>query len=210
MNRSIQSIAVLACIIGLLCGIGCQSAAVNRTVGTGAGPDGDQVQVERVPLTGGKGYAKARLYDFADIFGFSLLFGIGVDINARATQLFQIGGGIYESRRLGFIGRFCGWWRESRTEGGVTVAYGQRLTRSEMEGPIKKYFPNDFYPRPETLNLPGAKDRTADEIGATVFAAFFGVDAFVRPVEFIDFLCGWFKVDFKDDDYELKLKSEAR
>ncbi len=207
-TRSIQSIVILACMIGLLLSVGC--ASVNRDAGGTGGPSGDQVQIERIPLTGGEGYMKARMYDFMDVFGFSMMFGVGLDVNVRATQLVQLGGGIYESRRLGFIGRFCGWWRESRTEGGVTVAYGQRLTRSEMEGPIRKYFPNDFYPRPETLNMAGAKDRTADEIGATVFAFIFGVDAFVRPVELIDFVCGWFTVDFKDDDYDLKMKSAER
>lgn len=216
MIRSIQSILVLACVAGLVASVGCQAVGVHREA-HGAGDwhtqSGDGgAQVEKIPLTGVGGYFKARAYDFADMWGLSFLFGLGVDVNARATQFIQVGGGIYDARRLGFIGRFCGWWREQRTEGGVTVAYGQRLTRMDKEGPIQKYFPNDFYPRPETMHLP-SMDRTADEIGATAMGVFFGVDVFFRPVEFFDFLFGWFAplnraiCDFKDDDYDLVLKS---
>jgi hypothetical protein len=209
MNRYIQSLVLLTCVVVLFSSTGCQSAAVLRDEG-GPGsyaPDASQQQLEKIPLKGSAGgYFKARLYDFADMFGISFLFGFGVDVNARATQFFQVGGGVYDARRLGFIGRFPGWWRESRSEGGISLAYGQRLNRTEIEGPVQKYFPNGFYKRPETMNL-DSKDRTADEIGATAFAACIGADVFFRPVEFFDWFLGWFTLDFKQDDFDLLLKS---
>lgn len=210
MLRNIKPFVVVLCAASMLVS-GCQSVAVNREegdIGATYSPDGPQQKLEREPLkgTGAKGYFKARWYDFTDMFGMSLLFGFGVDVNARATQFAQIGGGLYDARRLGFIGRYCGWWREQRSEGGASLAYGQRLTRTDKEGPIQKYFPNGFYKRPETMNL-DSKDRTADEIGATAFAAIVGVDVFFRPAEFVDWLVGWFGPDLKDDDYEVKLRS---
>lgn len=212
MNRSIQSVIALVCLVGLVFGVGCQSAAVNRmqdTAGAGSAytPNGQQQTLEKVPLRGTGGYFKARMYDFADMFGLSLLFGFGLDANVRATQFFQIGGGVYDARRLGFIGRFAGWWREQRSEGGVSLSYGQRLTRMDKEGPIQKYFPNGFYKRPETANL-DSKDRTVDEIGVTAVAGVPGIDVAFRPVELFDFLLGIFTLDIKKDDFELLLKTK--
>ncbi len=211
MIRNSQSFMVLTLMVVLVAGTGCQSAAIYQDNGTGGSaytPDANQQQLEKIPLKGAGGYFKARGYDFCDMFGISFLFGFGVDVNARATQFFQLGGGLYDARRLGFIGRFPGWWREARSEGGITLAYGQRLTRSDIEGPIQKYFPNGFYKRPETMNL-DSKDRTVDEIGGTAFLACIGADAFFRPVEFADFFMGWFTVDFKADDFDLILKGAS-
>ena len=212
MFRTTQTFVAVLCMAGLLLSVGCQSSAVNRDeggLGASYSPDGPQAKIEKVPLKGTKGYFKGRLYDFADMFGFSLLFGFGADINVRATQFFQVGGGVYDARRLGFIGRYPGWWREQRSEGGACLSYGQRLTRTDMEGPIQKYFPNNFYKRPETMNL-DSKDRTVDEIGVTAFALLKGFDVFFRPVEFFDFILGWFTVDFKNDDFDVRLVGAAK
>ncbi len=163
--------------------------------------------IAKTPLHGPGGYFIARGLDFADLLGLSVMYGVGLEVNARASKMAQVGAGWYDAhRRLGFIGRYPGYWAEERAEGGISLLYGHWLERRDLHGPITKYHPVGFFPRGQNWDIQNGKDRTIDEVGGTAFVGFLGVDAHHRPVELIDFLLGWFTVDIMDDDYTTELR----
>ncbi|NUN47750.1 MAG: hypothetical protein HUU15_02840 [Candidatus Brocadiae bacterium] len=51
--------------------------------------------------------------------------------------------------------------------------------------------------------------RTADEIGFSIHVLFVGVEAGVRPAEFVDFLLGWFGLDILRDDRQRESIEDA-
>lgn len=210
-----------AVVLGLVVAVaGCatdhrNSAASDLQMqGGGQDPSGTvyvQLEEDKVlakkPLAGPGGYFIARGLDFCDLLGFSVMYGVGLDVNARASKMFQVGAGWYDAhRRLGFIGRYPGYWSEERAEGGISLLYGHWLERHDLNGPVKMYHPVGFFPRGNNWDIQNGKDRTIDEVGGTVFAGFFGVDAHHRPVELVDFIFGWFTLDVMSDDYTTELR----
>ncbi|MBI4614579.1 MAG: hypothetical protein HY720_13295 [Planctomycetes bacterium] len=221
--RACLAVVVLGVIVYLG---GCASAVKEDLQNEGAGyqePSGDHEHggapgetheeleegkfIAKKPLTGPGGYFIGRCLDFADLLGLSVMYGVGLDVNARASKIAQVGAGWYDAhRRLGFIGRYPGYWSEERAEGGISLLYGHWLERRDLNGPITKYHPVGFFPRGQNWDIQNGKDRTIDEVGGTAFAGFLGVDVHHRPVELIDFILGWFTVDIMDDDYTTELR----
>ena len=156
--------------------------------------------------SGGIGvYLKDRCNDFADIFSLSLSTGVGVLLNARATQAIQAGGFFFGGARLGFIGRHAGGWSEEVFEMGIPGFYarsvkiipsGDFMERMNTErGQALWIFAGD-----EGVSYNTGYDRKFWQVGLTAHALFLGLDFSVNLKELLDFILGWTTLDISRDD----------
>jgi hypothetical protein len=143
-------------------------------------------------------YFLSRWYDLIDIVDFSIGAGPGFLFNVRATKIAQVGGGYSDAYRIGFRGRSAGYWREKRTEIGVSLLYYQKIKRERCSGWVES-FRSDKMDLDTSAVYANNNDRAFLGIGATVHALVL-VDVNVRPMQAVDFALGWFTIDILDDD----------
>jgi len=167
---------------------------------------------DRVPLD----YVSARLYDFMDIF--ELNAGVDPTLDnfyaSVAIEPLALGGGTYDSEKLGMDGRLFGQWREKRTE--IAFIVDSLLTYKKTPHRGNRYLFDDLYaPLSSTEGetyLPfkewGLSHRLYDterhplDITAEAYLFFIGLDVGVSPQELLDFVAGIFTYDgICDDDY---------
>ncbi len=168
---------------------------------------------DRVPL----GYAPARLYDFMDIFELNAGFDLTFDniYGSVAIEPLAVGGGYYESDKLGMDGRIFGRWKETRTEIGFiidclvhyekTPRRGNRYLFDDLYSPFTSSTSDEYIPFKEW----GLSHRIFDmernplDITAELYLFFIGLDVGISPQEILDFVLGIFTFDgVSDDDYE--------
>lgn len=143
-------------------------------------------------------YFLNRWFDLIDIVDFSIGAGPGFLINARATKLAQLVGGISDSWRIGFRGRSAGIWREKRTECGFSLLYYQKVKREKIAGWVESFRVDEM--DLDTADVYGNdKDRSYMGVGFTVHAGIL-VDVNVRPMQAADFILGLLTVDILEDD----------
>lgn len=173
-------------------------------------------------------YAVDRANDFVDMFGFRVSgnMGFGLEANVRATELFQTGLGWSDKYVVGFKGRDIGTYKEqSYTLPFIPsdwfpwiyptpFAVDRSVEREAIAGTFKRVncsrhvfcgAPSDvaFVKKEEATKY----DRRYDEVGFSVFAIMFGVEAEVRLLEVLDFVLGIFAIDPMKDD---KLRETLR
>jgi hypothetical protein len=168
---------------------------------------------DRIPL----GYAPARLYDFMDIFELNAGFDLTFDniYGVVAIEPIAVGGGYYDSEKLGMDGRLFGRWKETRTEIGFiidclvhyekTPRRGNRYLFDDLYSPYTSSKSDEYVPFKEW----GLSHRLFDmernplDITAELYLFFIGLDVGVSPQEILDFVLGIFTFDgISDDDYE--------
>ena len=192
LKLSLALIAMAALILS-----GCQS--------TEPAPD-------RVPL----GYFSARFYDFMDIFEFNAGFDLTFDnfYVVAAVEPLALGGGYYDSEKLGLDGRLFGRWRETRTEADFlfdcligyekTPIRGNRYLFDGMYKPMTSFRQDDGQPYRAWGVTQRLFDREHHPFDATagIYLFFIGFDLGVSPIELLDFVAGIFTIDaFSEDDY---------
>ena len=143
-------------------------------------------------------YFLSRWYDLIDIVDFSVGAGPGFLFNVRATKFAQVGGGYSDAYHIGFRGRSAGYWKEKRTEIGVSLLYYQKIKRERITGWVES-FRSDKMDLDTSAVYANNNDRAFLGIGATVHALVL-VDVNVRPMQALDFALGWFTIDILDDD----------
>lgn len=159
-------------------------------------------------LDGPSMYAKDRFNDFVDIFRLRLgvpRTGRGYGAKARVTTLAQAGYVRYDGNYFGIDRRAAGLFSEDRIEGGASIIYG---SRQEMRGEWgNEYLRGDTQwstveDRRILRNLPHWDDGRQRYLsaGAEVATPLLAVDAGVYPEEALDFVLGFFTIDFYTDD----------
>jgi len=167
---------------------------------------------DRVPLD----YLAARFYDFMDIFEFNAGFDLTFDnfYVVAAIEPLALGGGYYDSEKLGLDGRLFGRWRETRTEADFlfdcligyekTPTRGNRYLFDGMYKPMTSFRHDDGQPYRAWGVTQRLFDREHHPFDATaeIYLFFIGIDLGLSPVELLDFVAGIFTIDaFSDDDY---------
>jgi hypothetical protein len=156
----------------------------------------------------------ARGADMMDTVGVRLGVGVGLGAYARITQSAQLGFmlrgpaetelvGASETARsdrfevrgvpcvmVGTIGRYGGLWSERSRE--VMIPFYS--TRDEVPGPIRRRIIAGVVP------LDGEADNWRGSVGAGLHLVVLGVEAEVRPFEFLDFFAGLLGYDPSADD----------
>ncbi|MCK6474647.1 MAG: hypothetical protein L6R28_23250 [Planctomycetes bacterium] len=164
--------------------------------GSGSQESLDMIGEDGAAMVGN--YFLHRFFDLMDIIDFSLGAGPGFLVNVRATKLAQFGGGYSKSWRVGMRGRSVGFWKEKRTEAGISLLYYQKMERERITGWVESI-------RAEEMDLDtaevygGDKDRSFTGVGFTVHAGIL-VDVNVRPMQAADFVLGLFTIDVLEDD----------
>ena len=142
-------------------------------------------------------FIKKRFFDAIDTFSFRITVGPGLRAHARVTQVFQVGlgkmgaaeassmGYSFPLYKLGFIKREGGLWEERSHEIGISLFYFYK-SLGESLGGNKTTF--------------GVEDRGFWDIGAAFHWFLIGAEAEVRIDEGLDFVFGFFGMDFMDDD----------
>lgn len=170
-------------------------------------------------------WAADRSNDFIDMFGLRVCgnMGLGLEVNARATELFQTGLGWSEKYCIGFKGRDVGAYLEQSyslpfiASDWLPWAYpspfgSERCVKREAQGGT---FPDVSVSRQVFCGAPsdvafgrkGEKtkyDRRYDEVGFSAYAVMIGVEAEVRLLEVLDFALGMATfglVDIMGDDW---------
>ena len=143
-------------------------------------------------------YFLSRWYDLCDIVDFSVGGGPGFLINAHVTKLAQFGVGYSDAYHVGFRGRSAGFWRERRTEAGVSLLYYQKVRRERITGWVES-FRADKMDLDTSAVYANTNDRAFTGIGGMVHVLVM-VDVNVRPIQALDFALGWFTIDILDDD----------
>ncbi len=167
---------------------------------------------DRVPLD----YLSARLYDFMDIFEFNVGFDLTFDnfYVVAAVEPLALGGGYYDSEKLGLDGRLFGRWRETRTEANFlfdcligyekTPIRGNRYLFDGRYKPMTSFRHDDGQPYRAWGVTQRLFDREHHPFDATaeIYLFFIGFDLGVSPIELLDFVAGIFTIDaFSDDDF---------
>ena len=152
---------------------------------------------------GGCSYMADRGLDLAQTVDLSVGFSEGVDVNARVTKLAQIGFGSYRgSYWLGLKDGLLDVWQEERSELGIGPLYVHEVFRSKGSRLLDIRYPlfGDAGFREHCLDLTHLSDRGLLDVGVTLNAVFFGLDAAVKTTEIVDFVCGLFVFDLLQDD----------
>lgn len=193
------------------------------------GSSGSAQDEERHSGRGVGDYFHDRLQDLRDVAGAAVTVGPGLLAHARATQIFQVGGGYYTGYKLGTWHRSAGVWEQSETSGGAAPLFWIRtLSREGIYGDIIDIGVGDsdcdkavsfwaFLIRGDLHAHTGPDEQRAHDldqsfwdIGAGVHIGLIGLDAYVNPMEMLDFLLGWFGVDFMRDDYGASYRTTLR
>ncbi|TET37962.1 MAG: ankyrin repeat domain-containing protein [Planctomycetota bacterium] len=163
----------------------------------------------------GCAYMESRALDFADCFKAGIGFGLGGDVNFRATNFVTGGAGGGVAIEFGFKGRNPGVFfnthiglfiMDESTIGYEWQIFGKdRILEGGYVSKSAGFVTYDFTDRGEIDDSLKRKDHFRDpvnafdfEVGvvAGVVAARFGFS----PGEFADFMLGWFGLDLGDDD----------
>lgn len=207
MNRVLKRCFLLGALCGVFCAAGCAE------FGT---------------------YMRDRGHDFADCFTVRAGLAYGFGVRAQVTNYFGASAGFsLDIKKYGFFGRervkVEGGW------GGIPILNAVLLSmylspgkhgppplspflvpfftdfRFYEDGPLLcslKVFGFDLgkngFPARKTVPPPFLRERFFIEVGATLGAV--GLDLGFNPVEFLDFLLGWFTADITDDDEKIKRK----
>ncbi|MFH0945417.1 MAG: hypothetical protein V2A76_09495 [Planctomycetota bacterium] len=156
-----------------------------------------------LPPAGGCSYMADRGLDLAQVVDLSVGLSEGVDVNARATKLAQLGFGSYRgSYWMGLKDGLFDVWQEERSELGIGPLYVHEVFRSEGSRLLDIRYPlfGDAGFREYCLDLTHLSDRGLLDVGATLNVVFLGFDAAVKTSEILDFLCGLFVFDLLEDD----------
>jgi len=151
-----------------------------------------------------------------DIFEFNAGFDLTFDnfYVVAAVEPLALGGGYYDSDKLGLDGRMFGRWHETRTEADFLfdclIGYekqpqrGNRYLFDGMYKPMTSFRHDDGQPFRSWGLTQRLFDREHYPFDATaeIYLFFFGVDLGLSPIELLDFVAGIFTIDaFCDDDY---------
>jgi len=152
---------------------------------------------------GGCSYVADRGVDLAQVVDLSVGLSQGIDLNARATKLLQIGFGSYRGAYwAGLKDGLFDAWQEERSELGIGPFYVHEIFRSEGSRLLDIRYPlfGDAGFREHSLDLTHLSDRGLLDVGLTLNAVFFGLDGAFKTAEALDFLCGLFVFDLLQDD----------
>lgn len=151
-------------------------------------------------VLGGCGYVQNRVRDAGDIFHLDLSLGPQAGASIRLTHLVQAGIQVegfktgegpedaeYETGHIAANGRWAGIHKRRGFEGGIgPESIGPRLYKRAYTAEYEEEYRD--------------QPRTADEIGFSLAIVIVGIEAGFRPVEFVDFITGFFGVDILKDD----------
>lgn len=159
------------------------------------------------------GYVPARFYDFLDIMQLNLGIDSNVSLFASvAVEPIALGGGLYESQKVGMDGRKVGQWKETRAEMNLAIESYVRYEKVPNWG--NRYLKDAFYsPHKNVLKGKevfyeewGFSHRLWDhenrflDISAEVHLIALGLDIGVSLVETLDFIAGLIGLDVISDD----------
>lgn len=149
----------------------------------------------------GCGYVKDRLKDASEMLELAGGISVGMEVNARATKVFQTGFGSYDGDWAGLREGLFASWEEQRVEMGISPFFYHEVFRESdtllniqhplFGDPGFSVYMNDF-------NL--FTDRGFFEVGLTANLIVLGLDVAVEGAEIADFLFGWFGWDLLHDD----------
>jgi hypothetical protein len=156
------------------------------------------------PTAGPLLYLQDRFLDMADFLRLKIGVG-GFGFNARGTALAQIGMVYTNGVFMGFDRRAWGIWREERYAWGFSLAYHTEIATTyyagnEFADPLSPW--NDLNPRRGYIrNDEGWDDLRWRPFSAGAEVHFgIGVDVALYPEEVLDFVFGFFLIDFLHDD----------
>ncbi len=131
--------------------------------------------------------------DFVDIVQLDVGAGEGLLANVRPTKLAQIGVGYVDALKLGWNQRSLGYWRDCRTEGGVSVFYYTDADFEPVYG-TRTLFDRGY--KIEDWTILHNEDHHWLDLGASLHLLFLGADANLSPKEALDFVLGLLNVPF--------------
>jgi hypothetical protein len=130
-------------------------------------------------------YLPNRVLDLMDIFRVRAKVGPGLEVGARFTDAFSFYGGASHSVYAGLPG--------PRNDPEWPAFLGLQHQKGMV---LMGVDATDVMPYPPEYEY--------SEIGLSAHLLLVGADIGVSPVEFFDFLAGWFGVDVRDDDFPRK------
>jgi hypothetical protein len=130
---------------------------------------------------------KDEALDLTDIIQLDLSAGEGLLANVRATKLVQVGGGHLNGIKGGWNQRSLGFWKERRTEGGVSVLYYTDADLEPVHG-TPTLFDRGY--QIDDWTILHNEDHHWADFGASLHLIFLGADVNVSPKEAIDFVVG--------------------
>lgn len=136
------------------------------------------------------GYIPNRLLDLADLFRLRLRVGPGLAANLRLTDYGSFYAGSYSSLYLGLPGpryQDDDWWPVGVEQLKGFALFGVDATDDTRYGP--RYSPTEM------------------DIGAHLLLV--GADVGFDPMELVDFFCGLFLVDIREDDYMWRREADV-
>jgi len=179
-------------------------------------------------FTSGCAFMQKRGADAADMFSADIGFGLGIAAGFTLTKYVGYNIGAAHAEKYGLIGRKAGYWQEVII--GFPAVYPYLFSDAGYRGCIASCFVNimgrDRYigkPSHEAYELrytlfalteekEGRYDSpfrmTPGLISVAVHPLFYGIRVGFDPIEFADFLAGWFTVDFMDDDEVIEEEEE--
>ncbi|MHC4660527.1 MAG: hypothetical protein ACYS8W_02440 [Planctomycetota bacterium] len=171
--------------------------------------------------------------DAADIFSVDIGIGLGIAANVMLTKYVSFNIGVSNCLKSGTSGRYTGswyerivgwpasWWYIFESPGAGQTPWCTSCTFSFIihawaRESGKKKDPMLYELRyficglTEEHGLHTSPYKISPwELGFSVHPVFFGTRFAFNPVEFADFLAGWFTVDFMDDDKEKPEEEES-
>ena len=144
-------------------------------------------------------YPVDRAKDFVDVVGFDIYWGQGVVVHGQMTKLAQVGLGSFDGDILKCHRRACGVVEEMRSEGGLPFYYFTAYDRKIRLGNTR-FWSQDLSGIGEVhYNLKDPNDRGFYEFGATL-GVMVGLGFDIDLLQTLDFMTGWFGIDFGRDD----------
>ena len=147
-------------------------------------------------------YLPDRLLDLMDVVTFGVHFGYGAFASVHATRAAQFAGGfrstggpgLHDQRSLGI---------KSQSEVGLTlVAVGANSFTTGLIGSSGVRGAADSIVGLHKPGMPAYQTvRDYWSMGASATAGIVGAEAELHPVQLVDFLVGWFGIDFLHDDW---------
>jgi hypothetical protein len=165
--------------------------------------------------TTARGYFEDRLHDTADILPFSVGSGPGFHVGARATAFLGTGVGYAETSRWG--------WGHRPADAEDPASLAGSRSWHETEKGFVVYWVRDGDPPPGAGNagfiLPIREDErgmslhlepgSALDAEVDVHLGYVGFRIGLSPIQLIDWLLGWFTLDFARDDLNGRLEGET-
>ena len=149
-------------------------------------------------------YIPNRIVDFMDMFSVTLGFGPAIGLEGQCTKWLALGGDVGPTAQMiKGINRQYGFAVQSGWDASFLMIGAENRDRQKATGSVKDYyFRGSGVPTPSD-EIPydfhkGSKDFWA--VGGKLIALF-DIQAYLHPVEIVDFILGWFFIDIKGDDF---------